>query len=446
VVQPHEGALYAKRGAVFLGLGDLRGAAACFRRAHKVDPASVVFRRELAAVLDAQGCLHAERGDRIHALACFEEATALDPREPFYFMHLALSLIDNGCNVKALNALDAFVKLDPNDAEALIFRGKLSWKLGYNSRCSRDMSAAKKLMPAHPEVLRFESTLAKDSDTENAGASRLMMVGNHKAAAKQLDAALRMAPHDLRLNQLAAAAHRQQGLLDDAAAYIARAEEGLARIRARSPDGAGALVLARDIEGLQREKALLLNASAVQALRRGGAGAAREGLELLDQALLHWSAGSVLHLHRGDCLRALDNWTAAQQSYEDASECDDGSHRDEIEARKALVAYHFGQAAFNSRQFALACDKFTLAVEAQPHVAEYYVNRAMSLAALGRTPEAYQDFCVVQRLDPANLRARSWLATHRAPPVPHKKSPSAMLPSILPHRRSSGVATDRRHR
>lgn len=118
------------------------------------------------------------------------------------------------------------------------------------------------------------------------------------------------------------------------------------------------------------------------------------------------------YLNRGDCLRALGDVDAALKDFEKAAAllASDTKALWAIQSRIALVHNERGTQLYNHAAARNAAVEFSRAIECNPKVASFYVNRAQATLDLQRYDLARDDVLAALKLDPKNERALHMLA------------------------------------
>jgi tetratricopeptide (TPR) repeat protein len=116
--------------------------------------------------------------------------------------------------------------------------------------------------------------------------------------------------------------------------------------------------------------------------------------------------------NRADCLRRLDRPSEALADYERAAELAVAEPEAlwQIRTRMAMLHNDAGTRLYNHAQARKAAQAFSRAIECNPRVSRFYLNRAEAAVQLSRFELARDDLLVALRLDPGNHRARTLLA------------------------------------
>ena len=119
-----------------------------------------------------------------------------------------------------------------------------------------------------------------------------------------------------------------------------------------------------------------------------------------------------LFLNRGDCHRATGSVAEALSDFERAAElfAGDAGAQWAIQSRIAIVHNERGTQLFNHAAARHAAVEFSRAIECNPKVAHFYVNRAEATLQLNRFELARDDVLLALRLDPTDTRAQRMLS------------------------------------
>ena len=93
------------------------------------------------------------------AVASFSVCIGAAPEAAGCYYNRALAYEGGGHDAHALRDYDIALRLDPNDADAALARGRLYWRLGNVDAALRDARHALACDPAHEPSKRFLETL-----------------------------------------------------------------------------------------------------------------------------------------------------------------------------------------------------------------------------------------------------------------------------------------------
>lgn len=170
-----------RRGQLLQSMGRLEAATTDFEAAAKIDPKDAELQIELGAVWET-------RGDARRALTAYTAATRVDPQNPYGWWNVgriaggrkALAAFDRAVALEPTNAelltdrgvaraiaddpragddFDAALKVDPNSAYALIWRGSYLQAIDQPAKALADLDAAVKIAPTDPLALQFRASV-----------------------------------------------------------------------------------------------------------------------------------------------------------------------------------------------------------------------------------------------------------------------------------------------
>jgi tetratricopeptide (TPR) repeat protein len=263
------------------------------------------------------------------------------------------ALVERGRHRSALGDFTLAILLTPDDHAPYLARAHAFQALRRPHEALRDLDAAIRLAPAHPELHMLRGLLLADPLRE------------HGRAIADFDAAIRLRP-------------------DDALAYYRR---GLAYVEVNNPhhalsDLGRALALRPDLADAYLERAALHGRMREHRLQAADLGAA-----------LRLRPGAThLYAQRARVYQALRDDTAAVADFDRALAADAG----------ADVHFERGVSLLNLRRYRAALADFDRALRSRPASAAVFYHRAHAWAALGERARARLDFAMACELAPAS--------------------------------------------
>ena len=346
----------------------------------------------LARVLDLRAVTLIEDGAHADAAPLLTEALALDESVRALWLHRALARTGLEQYEDALSDLTKCIALDGNDADIHFLRAKLSLLAGSLEGARRAVDTALRLRPHHADALELQKTMSDCADVYTDEATKLILVGSPADAVSNLTHAMALRPDDPSLLMRRGAARRQQGQLLEAARDL----EGAIRLAGgRHPECQRLLVLTFNDLGVKLASTRKFS-DALGWLHRAVA---------LDETL-----GPVF-LNRGDCHRALGDIDAALTDFERAAVLFVGDAKAQwaIQSRIAVVHNERGAQMFNHAAARHAAVEFSRAIECNPRVASFYVNRAQATLELKRYDLAKDDVLAALQINPHDEKAKQLL-------------------------------------
>ena len=211
-------------------------------------------------------------------------------------------------------------------------------------------------------------------------------------AIANLTHAMELRPDDVELLLRRGAARRQQGQLLEAARDL---ESAIRKAGGRHPNAQRLLVLTFNDLGVRL------------AARQQYA----EALGWLHRAIALDEGVGQFFLNRGDVHRALGDVDSALADFEQAAErlAGDTKMQWAIQSRIATVHNERGAQLFNHAAARHAAVEFSRAIECNPRVSHFYVNRAQATLELKRYDLAKDDVLAALKLNPNDERANRML-------------------------------------
>ena len=138
----------------------------------------------------------------------------------------------------------------------------------------------------------------------------------------------------------------------------------------------------------------------------------QDALGWFDRAIAGEDTIGHIFLNRGDCHRSLGVIAEALTDFERAAELFAGDEKAQwaIQSRIALVHNERGTQLYNHAAARHAAVEFSRAIECNPRVAHFYINRAQATLELKRYELARDDLLAALKLNPNNERAQRMLA------------------------------------
>lgn len=424
---PTDAALLALRAEAHLHLCDLQSAIANLRKAHRIHAANAetALRNlaslqesgeppvagasasgetsaaaeaqlaiRLAQVLDLRAVSLIEDGAHSEAAALLTEAIELDGSQRALWLHRALARTGLEQFDVALEDLKCCAAMDATDADVQFLRAKLSLLAGDLEGAHRAAQAALEASPGHAEALELGQTMADCAEVYKDEATNLILLGSPADAVSNLTHAMALRPNDPSLLMRRGAARRQQGALVEATRDM---EAAIRQAGGKYAECERLLVLTFNDLGVK-----------LGAQRRYA-----DALGWLDRAIAFDPTLAACYLNRGDCYRAIGDVNAALADFEKAAELYSGDTKAQwgIQSRIALVHNERGAQLFNHAAARHAAVEFSRAIECNPRVSHFYINRARATLELERYDLARDDVLAALRLDPHDESAHQMLAS-----------------------------------
>ena len=395
-LKPSEARPYLLRGEALAELCDFHSAIINHRKALQLTPQTAAERRDrterLAELLDLRALSLMDDGAFDSSIELLGEALALAPKTSSLPLHRALAHTGREEYETALRDLEACVAGGNASADVHFLRAKLSL-LGRDLAAAREAAdAALALEPGHAQATELREAMTACAAVYTEESTKLVLLGSPAAAVTNLTHAMALSPDDASLRMRRGAAQRSLGELD---AAVVDLEIAVEQAGGSYPAASRLLVLTYNDLGVQH------------ATR----GRHAQALEWFDRAVDGGAAEVAPLVNRADCQRACDCTPEALRDYQAALELCPHEPRERwrIQTRLAVVHNERGARLFNHSNPRHAAVEFSRAIECNPKVAHFYVNRAEATLQLNRFELARDDVLLALRLDPTDARAQKML-------------------------------------
>ncbi len=186
-----------KRGRIYVQLGDISSGIAHFHKAlmylHMQRQGRLNYRpdweKELGLLYFVKGMAMVEAGDTTDALDFIKGLKI----EDFKFTYLrlvqylpsqnrAVAYVRAGNKTLAMDEVNNCLKLEPQNVEALVLKGKLLWSLDKTEEGNEQFWQAHGIDPCHPEVIEFLSIMRPKADALYDKAVKCMLEEDQASA------------------------------------------------------------------------------------------------------------------------------------------------------------------------------------------------------------------------------------------------------------------------
>eukprot|EP00064_Thunnus_orientalis_P016551 superscaffoldBa00003311_g16617 len=420
-LQPEQTQLYVNQGEAYLQLCDFQSAAACYKQAWLLEPEA--FSTRLAFIYYLQGQCLFDGGSFLEALEAFSKAAEVKPGCRAYEYRSLACLSAAGQYSDCLKLVNNWMFVDGPTSDLYVLRARLHRHLNQASRCYQDVKSALALNPTCPEAGALLLQLQETSEWARQKAVDRSLSGQLPDALCMINIALANSPQDGRLYLFRGILYRRLKDFTAAIEDLVQAveldeevgEESRGQAEATDEEECGSVQ-----KEAQFQLVLTYNDFAVQCFSRG---LYAEAVLLLNKGIQEEKGQAGLYLNRGG-EAVHGEWCYALADYRQAEEMmrpDDPA----VRLRLAVLYNTLGSLCFQEGCFQEAADRFSLAIQYNPTVGQYYESRAKAFRKLLNLEGARSDFICTLILDPTNKEL---------PP---------MLMSLFPGRSMSDVLSSR---
>ncbi|ELK26597.1 Tetratricopeptide repeat protein 16 [Myotis davidii] len=455
---------YALRAEAYIQLCDYSSAVQNLRRAHSFQPENTQFLKRLTLVLYLQGQCLFEQCAFADALNVFSQAFELQPEKPSFRYRCMACLLALRRYQDCLSLVTKEVEHDATNADIYILRARLYNSMGkawigprkpqdktyaitaiteltaqrdipkqiirWNSKagavrmggmvpaypekgpdsqevglpppdrphlCYQDLHNALVLDPKHTQAKVLLKTMVEQSQKSYRDARILAVQGKLQHAVQCVNCAIDNNPLDPSFFLFRGTMYRRLRDFDAAVEDFLKALDMMSEHQEDM------------VRQAQRQLLLAYNDFALHCYTQG---AYQEGVLLLNKVLKDEQREKGLYINRGDCFFQLGYLNFAEADYQEAlalSPSDEGAN-----LRMSLLQEKMGCCEHRSRQFQKAESHFTLAIQHNPQMAQYYLHRARSRQFIQNIFGARQDVATALILDPKQPKLLS-LITHLFP-------------------------------
>ncbi|KAE8291773.1 Tetratricopeptide repeat protein 16 [Larimichthys crocea] len=401
-LQPEQTRLHVSQAEAYLQLCDFQSAAACYKQARLLEPGA--FSDRLAFIYYLQGQCLFDQGLFLDAVEAFRKAAEVKPGCSAYRIRSLACLTAAGHHSDCLKLLNECIASDGPTSDYYIFRARLHKLLHQTSKCYQDVKLALALSPTCPNARAMLLQLQEASEYARQKALDRALAGQLPEALSMIDIALQNSPEDERLYLFRGTLYRRlkdfTAAIEDLVQAVELSEE---EEEEREVRGQVEAKDKKDEHGSVQEEAqfqlvLTYNDFAVQCFSRG---LYAEATLLLNKAIEEEKGQAGLYLNRGDCFFKQGDWNFALADYQQAEEMMQPNDP-AVRLRCAVLHNTLGSFCFQDGRFSEAADMFSLAIQYNPEVSQYYENRLKASRKVPNLEQARQDLICMLILDSTN--------------------------------------------
>lgn len=381
-----EAVFYCLRGEAYIQLCDFQSAILNYKKACLLANTDLRAYDRLTFLFYFQGqCLFDQRLYS-EALESFSRAAEMNPSKVVYRIRSISCLAALQRHGECLALINKQVEVDRDNPDLYIMRARLHQMFRNNTLCYYDVSDALALQPKHPEAVQMMKTMEELAKESKNQALQLNIAGKYREALQKISIAIDTNPAVADFHVLRGALHRR---LND---FNAAIDDFLLALDKCDHDEDSPVY-----GNSQRQLLLTYNDFAVECFVKGYY---EEALILLNKAIKGEKSERGLYINRGDCFFKQGELTFAMQDYMQALELDISDTA--VKVRISVLHNEFGVNAYQDKDYIEAEQRFTLALQYNPHVGQYYMSRSRTRYMLENVTAARQDLVLGLLLDPTN--------------------------------------------
>ncbi|XP_062930230.1 tetratricopeptide repeat protein 16-like [Mobula hypostoma] len=397
-LDPRRKEFHLRKAEAYLYIGDFQSSVLNYRMASNLDPADESLVSTISHTLYIHGQYLFEVKMYGEALEIFALASELRPANQHYHMRSIATLLALGRLEDCLQYVTKQLEVVPSNADLYILRARLQDHFSNVVSCYRDVSHALSLDPSHPEAVSLMATLKLRAEEAKARAVNKALEGNMNGAFHCINKAIDNNPVELDYYIFRGTLYRRvknfNAAIDDYLLVLDKVND---------------MKESETYLETQRQLLLTYNDFAVHCYHRGFY---EEAVLLLNQSIKEEKQEKGLYINRGDCFLKQCNLDFALLDYEQAQELDPEDWR--IQIRIAAVNNEKGLLSHQNRNYQEAEERFTTAIEGNPCMSQYYLNRAKTRQILRHVTGSQEDAVTSLLLDIRNKQIIP-LLTHLFP-------------------------------
>lgn len=377
---------YVERAEVYIQLCDFQSAILNYKKACLLESRNETFYSRLAFLYYFQGQTLFDQRLYPEALEAFSRASEMVPDNVGYHIRSITCLAALQRHGECLALVNKRLETDHHNPDLYIMRARLHEMFRNTTLCYYDVKDAIVLDPDHEEANAIMAAIVKRANASKLQAMQLNIAGKHREALQKISIAIETNPSVADFHVLRGALQRK---LHDFNAAIDDFLLALDKCDHQEEDPV--------YINSQRQLLLTYNDFAVECF---GKGFYEEAIILLNKAIKGEKTEKSLYVNRGDCFFKQSELTFALQDYHQALELDPQDSA--VKARISVVHNEFGVEQYQDKNYKEAEEKFTLALQYNPHVGQYYISRSRARYMMENTQGARDDLLIGLILAPTN--------------------------------------------
>lgn len=390
-LQPQEVELYVHRAEAYLRLTDLSSAILNYKHACVLDPNKVQYYNRLAFVYYFHGQCLFDQKLFPEALEAFSRATEMRPDVIGYHTRSIACLAALQRHGECLALVNKRLETEQENADLYIMRARLHRLFRNMTLCYYDVKDALGLEPGHPEALALMVSLEHKSSELKIQAMQLSLLGRHRDALQKISIAIETNPAQAEFHVQRGALHRHLG------DFNAAIDDYLLALDKTDHNEESPLYV-----DTQRQLLLTYNDFAVECFTKNYF---EEAIILLNKAIKGEKGEKGLYINRGDCFFKEGNLQFAMADYQQSLELDGTDAA--VHSRIAVIHNEYGVKEFQDKSYMEAESHFSLAIQHNPRIGQYYVSRCRVRQLMENLSGARQDILMALHLQPGHPEVTS---------------------------------------
>ncbi|GFR68898.1 tetratricopeptide repeat protein 16 [Elysia marginata] len=377
---------YVERAEAYIQLCDFQSAILNYKKACLLESRNQTYYSRLAFLYYFQGQTLFDQRLYPEALEAFSRASEMVPDNIGYHIRSITCLAALQRHGECLALVNKRLETDHHNPDLYIMRARLHEMFRNTTLCYYDVKDAIVLDPEHEEAKSIMAAIVKRANASKLQAMQLNIAGKHREALQKISIAIETNPSVADFHVLRGALQRK---LHDFNAAIDDFLLALDKCDHQEEDPV--------YINSQRQLLLTYNDFAVECF---GKGFFEEAIILLNKAIKGEKSEKSLYVNRGDCFFKQSELTFALQDYHQALELDPQDSA--VKARISVVHNEFGVEQYQDKNYKEAEEKFTLALQYNPQVGQYYISRSRARYMMEDSAGARDDLLIGLILAPTN--------------------------------------------
>ncbi|XP_077866946.1 tetratricopeptide repeat protein 16-like [Saccoglossus kowalevskii] len=384
---------YINRGESYLQVCDFQSAILNYKKACVLDPENDDHYSKLAFIYFFHGQTLFDQHKFSDALESFSRAAEMKPEIVGYHTRSVACLAALQRHGECLALVNKRLEVERENPDLYIMRARLHELFRNTTLCYYDLKDALQLDPNQEEALIMMGKMEMKANEYKKQAIQMNLGGKYKESLQKVSMAIETNPTVPEYHVLRGALHRR---LQD---FNSAIDDYLLALDKTDHDEEHPTY-----QDAQRQLLLTYNDFAVECFSKEFYD---EAIILLNKAIKGEKREKGLYINRGDCFFRQNALQFALADYHQALELD--SSDSWIRARIANIHNEFGLQDYEERSFQEAEARFTVAIQHNPRIAQYYVSRSKARFMMENLGGSRTDLLMGLHLEPGNDEIMSLL-------------------------------------